>query len=61
MGTHSFSTFPKRYVEKALDRVERAGKIDMPEMSRQAFKQIAADHGEIYTSSEQAKRVIQYK
>ncbi len=33
---------------------------DTPKAHGQAFKHIVAGHGEIYTSSEQAKRVIQY-
>ncbi|HEY3993188.1 MAG TPA: MBL fold metallo-hydrolase [Ktedonobacteraceae bacterium] len=32
----------------------------VPKMANQAFKHIVAGHGEIYTSPEQAKRVIQY-
>lgn len=34
--------------------------VDVPKGAVQAFKHIVAGHGEIYTSSEQAKRVIQY-
>lgn len=34
--------------------------VDVPKEAVQAFKHIVAGHGEIYTSSEQAKRVIQY-
>lgn len=34
--------------------------IDVPKATPQTFKHIVAGHGEIYTSSVQAKRVIQY-
>lgn len=34
--------------------------IDVTKVANRAFKHIVAGHGEIYTSSEQAKRVIQY-
>src|SRR5262249_3658869 len=33
---------------------------DVPKVTSHAFKHIVAGHGEIYTSPEQAKRVIQY-
>ncbi|HVU69205.1 MAG TPA: MBL fold metallo-hydrolase [Ktedonobacteraceae bacterium] len=34
--------------------------VGVPKAASQAFKHIVAGHGEIYTSTEQAKRVIQY-
>ena len=34
--------------------------MSVPKGVRQTFKHIVAGHGEIYTSPEQAKRVIQY-
>ena len=35
-------------------------RVDVPKAAPEPFKHIVAGHGEIYTSSEQAKRVIQY-
>lgn len=40
-----------------LDGTQNTG---VPKENRQAFKHIVAGHGEIYTSAEQAKRVIRY-
>ncbi len=43
-----------------LQSEEESGKLYPPEMPESTFKQIVAGHGAICTSSEQAKRVIQY-
>lgn len=44
----------------SLEERNMLEQVDVPKNPLQPFKHIVAGHGEIYTSSEQAKRVIQY-
>jgi glyoxylase-like metal-dependent hydrolase (beta-lactamase superfamily II) len=60
-GLDTLERLGARLDEAAVDQAGNTlAQVGVPKAASQAFKHIVAGHGEIYTSVEQAKRVIQY-
>ncbi len=47
-------------LDRLIAHLEGTGNTGVPKGANQAFKHIVAGHGEVYTSVDQAKRVIRY-